>query len=74
MPQANLFGIRKGHDITGITTENIVSAVPTPEGMLITFHVHGAEGTRTYLFEQTLPQFLGAGIDLSEFIAAAELL
>ena len=61
--------IYEGGNIADITTENILNIEESPEGTLITFRVHGSEGTRTYIFR-------GAGIgEISEAVAGfAELL
>jgi len=60
--------IYEGGDIEDITTENIVAVVPTPVGTLITFRVHGREGTRTYMFRNTIQELTEAGVELAEFL------
>lgn len=43
---------------------NVVSAIPTPAGVAVTFSVHGAEGTRTYVFPATLEELVELGFEL----------
>jgi hypothetical protein len=60
--------IYEGGDITDITTENIIAVIPGPTETLITFRVHGSEGTRTYRFRVPIQELLETVGELAEFL------
>jgi len=60
--------IYEGGDIEDITTENIVAVVPLPNETLITFRVHGSEGTRTYRFRNHIQEIVEAVGAVAEFL------
>lgn len=60
--------IYEGGDINDITTENIVSVVPTANETLITFRVHGSEGFRTYRFRNHIQELVESVEGLAEFL------
>jgi len=60
--------IYEGGDIDSITTENIVAVVPLPTQTLITFRVHGSEGTRTYSFDRHISEMVETVEGLAEFL------
>jgi len=58
-----------------IARPNCISAIPTAEGaVVVTFSVHGSEGTRSYVFEGVpQEQLVRLGIGVSWRIANALL-
>jgi hypothetical protein len=60
--------IYEGGDIDDITRENIVAVVPLPNETLITFRVHGSEGTRTYRFRNHINEIIETVGELAEFL------
>lgn len=60
--------IYEGGDINSITTSNIVAVIPGPLDTLITFRVHGSEGTRTYRFKNHISEILEVAAEVAEFL------
>jgi hypothetical protein len=59
----------EGGDITDITVANVIAVVPLPDAsVLITFKVHGREGTRTYRFQNTVSEIIDSIPELAEFL------